>query len=115
MDAKRNPGYDWDEEPADQRASAFLRSTGYGNLYSTQHGGLYSTQHGGVYGTQNAPLSGVESSYAKTKPVNGKSLKRKARARARSRHQLWLTVAAATAITVGLAFVLFALIQAIQR
>jgi hypothetical protein len=60
--------FGWEDEPADERPSEFVRSTGYGGLYSTQHGGLYSTQHGGFFATQQDVTANTMADMGFTRP-----------------------------------------------
>ena len=61
--------YAWEEEPADERPSEFMRSTGYGGLFSTQNGGLYNTQLGGFATTRGGVDSLADSGFTRPSPL----------------------------------------------
>ena len=60
--------YDWDNEPADERPSEFMRSTGYGGLFpTTQHGDAFNSQYGTFASTQGRSLD--DSGFTRPSPL----------------------------------------------
>jgi hypothetical protein len=60
--------YEWDNEPADERPSEFMRSTGYGGLFpTTQHGDTFNSQYGTFASTQSASLG--DSGFTRPSPL----------------------------------------------
>mgnify|MGYP003562729013 CR=1 FL=1 len=60
--------YEWDNEPADERPSEFMRSTGYGGLFlTTQHGDTFDSQVGTFASTQSASLG--DSGFTRPSPL----------------------------------------------
>jgi hypothetical protein len=117
--------YGWDDEPADERPSEFMLSTGFGTLYntqrdtlqstqsgalySTQHDALYSTQHGGQYSTHHGALDSVaESRFTRPSPLPREHVKLKRRFRD-------LPVPVVTAILGGAAWLVYEFARLFQR
>jgi hypothetical protein len=103
--------YAWEEEPADERPSEFMRSTGYGGLLSTQNGGLYNTQLGGFSTTRSGADTQVDSGFTRPSPLPREHVVTNRRPRLR---ELPVGVVLAT-ILGGAAFLIYEFARIVQR